>query len=91
MKIPENFKITAPIYDPAVGIKTQELPKEYTNPQTVAFCELLGIENKFLASEEEREARRLRGPRPSVGRKGGFGGRGRGGGRGFRGGGGSGG
>lgn len=87
MKIPENFKITAPVYDPAVGINTHELPKEYTNPQTVAFCELLGIENKFLASEEEREARRLQGPRPSVGRKEGFGGRGRGGGRVFRGGG----
>lgn len=78
MKIPENFEITAPVYDSAVGIRTQEQSKEYTNQQTVAFCELLGIENKFLASEEEREARRLQGPKLSSGR-------GRGGGRGFRG------
>lgn len=83
MKIPENFEITAPVYDPAVGIRTQEQPKEYTNQQTVAFCELLGIENKFLASEEEREARRLQGPK--AGEMNSFGGRGRGGGRGFRG------
>lgn len=83
MKIPENFEITAPIYDPAIGIGTREQPKEYTNPQTVAFCELVGIENKFLASEEEREARRLQGPKAGEMRS--FGGRGRGGGRGFRG------
>lgn len=81
MKIPENFEITAPVYDPAVGIKTQDQPKEYTNQQTVAFCELVGIENKFLASEEEREARRLRGPKAGETKS--FGGRGRGGGRGF--------
>lgn len=85
MKIPENFEITAPVYDPTVGIKTQEQPKEYTNQQTVAFCELLGIENKFSASEEEREARRLRGPQPGAGGMRGFGDRGRAGGRGFRG------
>lgn len=57
MKIPENFEITAPVYDPAIGVKAAEQPKEYTNPQTTAFCKLLGIENKFHASEEEREER----------------------------------
>ena len=85
MKIPENFEITAPMYDPAVGIGTQEQPKEYTNPQTVAFCELLKIENKFSASEEEREARRLRGPKAGEATKSFGGERGRSGARGFRG------
>lgn len=83
MKIPENFEITAPAYDPVVGIGTKEQPREYTNPQTIAFCELVGIENKFFASEEEREARRLQGPRANEIKR--FGSRARGGGRGFRG------
>jgi lariat debranching enzyme len=83
MKIPENFEITAPVYDPAVGMGTKEQPREYTNPQTVAFCDLVGIDNKFVASEEEREERRHQGPK--AGEMNNFGGRGRGGGRGFRG------
>lgn len=83
LKIPENFEITAPVYDPAVGIGTKEQPREYTNPQTITFCNLVGIENKFVASEEEREERRLQGPK--AGELNTFGGRGRGGGRGFRG------
>ena len=99
MTIPENFEITAPIYDPNVGIRVMEQPKEYTNPQTVAFCEMLGVENPFHASEEEREERKRVGARPDEqrnagrgrGRGGGFGGgrgkgrgRGRDRGRGFR-------
>lgn len=83
MRIPENFESTAPIYDPIVGIGTGEQPREYTSPQTVAFCELIGIENKFAASEEEREARKLRGPNAAEMTP--FSGRMRGGGRGFRG------
>lgn len=63
MEIPENFEITAPVYDAEVGIGTNEIPKEYTNPQTTAFCKLVGIENKFHASEEERENRLNIGPR----------------------------
>ncbi|PYI11496.1 RNA lariat debranching enzyme [Aspergillus sclerotiicarbonarius CBS 121057] len=87
--VPENFSQTAPIYDPAVPITTEELPMEYTNPQTTQFCELVGIENKFHLSEEERMARMAQGPRPAEARggnmghpprRGGFGsGRGRGG------------
>ncbi|KAL8943028.1 MAG: hypothetical protein Q9216_001316 [Gyalolechia sp. 2 TL-2023] len=91
MQIPQNFEITAPVYDPNVGLHPMEYPKEYTNPQTVAFCEMLGLENFFAASEEEREARRANAPpisRDGNGRGGhrgrgrGFGGRGGGGGRG---------
>ena len=59
MLIPDNFETTAPVYDPAIGIYTDEQPPEYTNPQTAAFCRLLGIENRFHASEEERRERRM--------------------------------
>ncbi|KAI4122806.1 MAG: hypothetical protein LQ338_005597 [Usnochroma carphineum] len=77
MVIPEDFEITAPVYDPTVGLHPKEHPKEYTNPQTVAFCRMLGIENFFHASEEEREARMAKGP-PVAGGGGASGGRGRG-------------
>lgn len=56
MAVPENFEITAPVYDgKAIGSVGREQPSEYTNPQTKAFCEMLGIPNYFDASEEERE------------------------------------
>ncbi|KAI9828157.1 MAG: hypothetical protein M1832_003684 [Thelocarpon impressellum] len=57
--VPENFSITAPVYDPALVIQDPPPPIEYNNPQTIAFCELLGIENKFFATEEEK-AQRMR-------------------------------
>lgn len=66
--IPENFEITAPIFDPAVdhvGIKDQ--PREYTNPQTSAFCKLVGIPNLFHASEEDRDERMRNAPKPPSG------------------------
>ncbi|OAX85066.1 hypothetical protein ACJ72_00567 [Emergomyces africanus] len=66
MTIPHNFSITAPVYDPTVPITTNEMPPEYTNPQTARFCELVGIENKFHASDEDRNARAVAGPRPEV-------------------------
>ncbi|PLN83940.1 RNA lariat debranching enzyme [Aspergillus taichungensis] len=107
LEVPENFTPTAPFYDPAVPITTDDLPPEYTNPQTSQFCELVGIENKFDISEEERQARVVAGPRPEEprygfrgggfnrNRRGGYGpgrgGRGGGGGSGGRGGGGRGG
>lgn len=98
MVIPENFEVTAPMYDPSVGLHPKEHPREYTNPQTVAFCKLLGIDNFFDYSEEDREERRSKDPpadsNSSRGRGGvggrsrgrGFGGRGRGrgSGRGYR-------
>ena len=56
MEVPENFEITAPIYDgKAIGSVGREQPPEYTNPQTKAFCETLEIPNWFDASAEERE------------------------------------
>ncbi|CAI7633781.1 unnamed protein product [Penicillium glandicola] len=88
LMVPTDFVLTAPVYDPWVSIKTEEQPKEYTNPQTSAFCALVGIENKFDMSDEERQARMEAGPRPqdphqnfqgNRGGRGGRGGRGRGG------------
>ncbi|KAI3208998.1 hypothetical protein CBS147311_1719 [Penicillium roqueforti] len=88
LNVPTDFVLTAPVYDPNVSINTQEQPKEYTNPQTSAFCNLIGIENKFDMAEEERQARMAAGPRPEEprqytgrggrGGRGGHGGRGRG-------------
>lgn len=67
--IPENFEITAPVFDPAidhVGMKDQ--PREYTNPQTSAFCELVGIPNLFHATEKDRDERMSNAPtRPPSG------------------------
>ncbi|KAI5292834.1 hypothetical protein KEM52_006032 [Ascosphaera acerosa] len=48
------------------GMDVQEQPREFTNPQTAAFCDLLQISNAFDLSEEERQARREAGPRPEV-------------------------
>ena len=62
LDVPDNFTVTAPFYDPAVSEKTEEQPLEYTNPQTAQFCELIGIENKFHMSDEERKARAEAGP-----------------------------
>ncbi|KAK4940857.1 lariat debranching enzyme [Elasticomyces elasticus] len=99
LQVPENFGFTAPIYDPSLQFGADDMPREMTNPQTSVYCELIGIENKFDISEEERDFRMQQGPRPeSAGyidyhsrpRGGhGGGGRGRGGqGSGYRGGGG---
>lgn len=73
LDIPENFTITAPIYDPAVPVTTKEQPPEYPNPQTAQFCQLIGIENKFHLTDEERLARMEAGPRPEYPRSGGYG------------------
>lgn len=60
MAVPESFEITAPVYDGrAIGSVGREQPREYTNPQTKAFCGMLGIPNHFDASEEEREEMRV--------------------------------
>lgn len=65
MTIPENFAVTAPIYDPQSGLNTGDGPREYTNNQTVAYCKLLEIPNPFDISEDERAARLKAGPRPA--------------------------
>ena len=92
LDVPLNFVHTAPPILPdgaeeLSDISTNQQPDEYTNPQTVTFCELVGLTpNYWEASEEERAERKARGPAPSAG--GGFGGHGGGrGGGGHRGGG----
>ena len=86
LRIPENFTVTAPIHVAGMPEKTSQGPQEYNNPQMAAFCKLVGIENKFFSTDEEKAARMLNGAVPSEPRReGGFGGgrgRGRGGGRG---------
>ncbi|CAM1504190.1 Fc.00g017810.m01.CDS01 [Cosmosporella sp. VM-42] len=77
LDVPLNFKQTAPPHQEGMPEIVNEQPLEYTNPQTVAFCELLGVENLWNASEQERLERKAQGPAPSE-----RGGRGRGGGRG---------
>lgn len=59
LAIPNNFEITAPVYDgKAIGNVGREQPREYSNPQTRAFCAMLGIQNWFDDSQEVREERR---------------------------------
>ena len=89
LEIPENFQISAPPYYSGMPEIVEEGPVEYNNPQMKAFCDLIGIENKFFATDSEREERLRNGPAPkedrglsSRGRRGGRGhGRGRGRGR----------
>lgn len=88
LAVPDNFEITAPVFDPNVKVGLNDMPREYDNPQTRRFCDLLGIENDIWPGGEEVERRMSEGPklseRPGAGRRGGGGGRtGRGRGRGF--------
>jgi lariat debranching enzyme len=92
MAVPDNFTITAAPYDASVPITTQDMPQEYNNPQTAAFCDLIGIQNKFHLTDAERQALVAAGPRPATQRHRGRGNNRfaqRGGGRGWHGGGGS--
>lgn len=87
--IPENFVLTATPFESGESIQAPPQPREYSNPQTEAFCELLGIPNPFYATEDEIQQRLQMAPRPQEDRGfrggrggGGGGGRGRGRGRG---------
>ncbi|KAI0016615.1 lariat debranching enzyme, C-terminal domain-containing protein [Xylariomycetidae sp. FL0641] len=89
LRVPQNFTQTARPHTPQIDPETvDEQPDEHTNPQTAAFCELLGVPNLWDASPEERAERMRQGPRPDEFRpegargRGGRGGRGRGRGRG---------
>ncbi|APA08506.1 hypothetical protein SS1G_02206 [Sclerotinia sclerotiorum 1980 UF-70] len=83
LEIPENFVTTAPPFVEGTPEIVNEGPLEYNNPQMQQYCDLLGMENKFYATDEEKEIRMLNGPAPVEERRdGGFGGRGGGGGRG---------
>ena len=48
MKIPENFVQTAPPHTTDGPGQSSNQPEEYRNPQTKAFCELVGIRNEFM-------------------------------------------
>ncbi|KAG5972160.1 hypothetical protein E4U58_006902 [Claviceps cyperi] len=65
LAIPENFEITAPPYVPGTPEIVQQQPDEYTNPQTAAFCELLGLKNLWDSTAEERLERKTQGPAPT--------------------------
>ncbi|KAI8964694.1 lariat debranching enzyme, C-terminal domain-containing protein [Daldinia sp. FL1419] len=83
LDVPQNFTLTAPPHRPGVDPETVNYqPDEYTNPQTTAFCELVGVPNIWDASPEERAERKERGPLPAEPRahRGGVSGGGRGGG-----------
>ncbi|KAF8474600.1 lariat debranching enzyme, C-terminal domain-containing protein [Kalaharituber pfeilii] len=61
LRIPTTFSRTAP----ATGIEGARedwrgggQPREFNNPQTQAYCEMLGIENKFWVSLGDWEARK---------------------------------
>ncbi|KAI0113665.1 lariat debranching enzyme, C-terminal domain-containing protein [Nemania sp. FL0031] len=85
LAVPSNFEITAPPHRPGMPETVSYQPEEYSNPQTAAFCELVGVENLWDASPEERAERKARGPPPSSGggeRRGGSHGGSHGGGRG---------
>jgi hypothetical protein len=84
LAVPEDFTVTAPVYDAGVEVEVSEMPREVTNPQTVGFCGLIGIECPFDVGEEERDERVNAGPREGSGWRGGRGGRRGGRGRGRR-------
>lgn len=91
LEVPENFVLTAPIFEVGMPEIVDDGPLEYNNPQMQEFCDLVGIENKFFSTQEEKAERMRNGPPPPEQRRdGGFGrggGRGRGGHRGRGGGG----
>lgn len=70
LEIPCNFTLTAPIFELGMPEVINESPLEYDNPQMQQFCDLVGIENKFSATEEEREQRIKNGPTPAEERRG---------------------
>ena len=62
--IPEDFEPTAPPYesvDPASADDPADTPDsqppEYNNPQTARFCDMIGIENRFFLTDEQRDER----------------------------------
>ncbi|GAB7343117.1 hypothetical protein MBLNU457_1194t1 [Dothideomycetes sp. NU457] len=65
MAVPENFQVTAPVYDASRGLNYESMPREYSNNQTKDFCGMLQIPNPFDISEEDRDHRLQQGPKES--------------------------
>ncbi|KAI1454765.1 lariat debranching enzyme, C-terminal domain-containing protein [Annulohypoxylon moriforme] len=86
LAVPHNFVQTARPHIRGTDTEfTEEQPDEHTNPQTTAFCELLGVPHLWDASPEDRARRKEKAPKdthdtPRFTRGGGFAGS-RGGGR----------
>lgn len=58
LKIPNNFAVTAPCYDPSNQNSKHVSLKPYVNPQTVRFCEILGLTDpviKILGISNKKE------------------------------------
>ena len=62
--IPEDFEHTAPLYNPEDPATADEpagssdaQPPEYNSPQTACFCDMIGIENRFFLTDEQRDER----------------------------------
>lgn len=64
LMVPENFEITVEQDKPEDKIGNDDMPREQTNPQTAKFCQLIGIDNKFDFSEEDRDVRMAAGAPP---------------------------
>jgi lariat debranching enzyme len=64
LQVPENFVLTAPVFDPSGGVLVPGMPREYSNAQTRAFCEFVGIPN-FFHDEEEVLIQRHANPPPA--------------------------
>ena len=58
LEVPHNFAVTAPPHKPGDPPSVPWQPDEYTNPQTTAFCELVGVPDLWDATPEERRERK---------------------------------
>jgi lariat debranching enzyme len=65
LRVPENFALTAPVFDPTGSISLAGMPREYSNTQTREFCDLVGIQNFFHDEEEVLIQRHANLPPPS--------------------------
>ncbi|KAI1492388.1 lariat debranching enzyme, C-terminal domain-containing protein [Biscogniauxia mediterranea] len=64
LAVPRNFEWTAPPHRHRDPTHVKGQPDEYSNPQTAAYCALIGVENRWHATDEERAARKAAGPTP---------------------------
>ncbi|KAI1442438.1 lariat debranching enzyme, C-terminal domain-containing protein [Annulohypoxylon stygium] len=61
LAVPDNWAVTAPPHRRGVDPEaTDEQPDEYTHPQIVEYCELLGVPNLWDASPEDRAERKAK-------------------------------